>query len=305
MAARGRNPDGERAGQRELGLFERFPVRRVVLVVLSVGIVLGVVLGTWRTLTIPESQGRFSSSTWRDLVTLGLAQGTIYALIALGYSLVYGILRMINFAHGEVFMSGAYASFFVASTLDSSGFLNRNPVLSIAILLAVSVAVSMLVALLLERVAYRPIRGSPRLVPLITAIGASLFLQNTFRGFFGPSSRGYPSFKVLAGTWTLFGVRFLRPHVLVFVAAMITVIGLALFVSRTRTGKSMRAVAEDQEVAALMGINANRVIVVTFAIGGLMAGIAGVMGGLVFGQVRFDMGFVPGIKAFTAAVLGG
>src|SRR6266508_1305858 len=139
---------------RTVGLAERFPIRRVVLVTLSILIVFGVTLGS------------------------------IYALIALGYSLVYGILLMINFAHGEVFMAGAFASFFVAQSLETAGLLDRNPVLSIAILLLTATVASMLVAMLLERVAYRPLRNAPRLVPLITAIGASLFLQYTFASFF-------------------------------------------------------------------------------------------------------------------------
>jgi branched-chain amino acid transport system permease protein len=161
------------------------------------------------------------------------------------------------------------------------------------------------VAVLLERVAYRPLRGAPRLVPLITAIGASLFLQNTFKGLFGADSKGYPRPDVLNGTWHPFGVPVLRSQLLVIIAAAVALLGLSWFVARTTTGKSMRAVAEDKEIASLMGINVDRVIVVTFAIGGLLAGIAGVLYSLVFQQVKFDMGFLPGIKAFTAAVLGG
>src|SRR5262249_4762000 len=160
----------------------RFPARKVILVILSFLIILGVTIGSYRTLTLPVSQGGLSGDRWRDLVIDGVARGSVYALIALGYSLVYGILLMINFAHGEVFMAGAFGSFFVARTLDTSGFLDRNPVISIALLLIVAIAVSTFAAILLERLAYRPLRGAPRLVPLITAIGASLFLQNTFRG---------------------------------------------------------------------------------------------------------------------------
>ena len=286
-------------------LTERLPLRRLILWVLSVLIVLGVLYGSLRTLTLPAGEGRLGLSFWRDTLVLGIAQGSIYALIALGYSLVYGILLMINFAHGEVFMSGAFASFFVASTLNQKGFINRQPVLSLVILLLVAMVVSTLVALLLERVAYRPLRNAPRLVPLITAIGASLFLQNTFRGFFGPQTRGYPTFDSLEGNWKVLGVPVLKTQVLVIVTAVLVMIGLMLFVARTRTGKSMRAVSEDREIASLMGINVNRVIAVTFAIGGVMAGVAGVLFALVFGQVNAFMGFIPGIKAFTAAVLGG
>jgi branched-chain amino acid transport system permease protein len=285
-----------------LSLAVRFPVRRVIQLVLAVLIIVGVTAGTWKTLTTSHFQGTF----WRELLVFGIAQGSVYALIALGYSLVYGILLMINFAHGEVFMSGAFASFFVAQTLNSSGFLNRNPIVSILILLIVSMAVSTLIAVLLERIAYRPLRNAPRLVPLITAIGASLFLQNTFRGFFGSQTRGYPDFSALKGRWEIIpGVPILKTQTLVILTAVIAMIALSLFVSRTKTGKSMRAVAEDKEIAALMGIDVDRVIVATFAIGGMMAGIAGVLFALVFGQVGPFMGFLPGIKAFTAAVLGG
>jgi branched-chain amino acid transport system permease protein len=292
------------SSQPALSLSARFPVRRIIQLVLGVLIIVGVTAGTWKTLTSPTFQ--VDAAFWRELLVFGIAQGSVYALIALGYSLVYGILLMINFAHGEVFMSGAFASFFVAQTLNSSGFLNRNPIASIVILLLVSMTVSMLIAVLLERIAYRPLRNAPRLVPLITAIGASLFLQNTFRGFFGPQTRGYPDFEGLKGRWEIIpGVPILKTQVLVILTAVIAMIGLSLFVAKTRTGRSMRAVAEDKEIAGLMGINVDRIIVTTFAIGGMMAGVAGVLFALVFGQVGPFMGFIPGIKAFTAAVLGG
>src|SRR5712691_10547203 len=192
---------------------EGFPIRRVIQVILFILIVVGVTYGTWKTLTLPETSPRhFSSGAWRDLVVEGFALGSIYAMIALGYTMVYGVLLMINFAHGEVFMCGAFGSFFVAGTLDSSGFLNKNPVVSIAILLLVGMAVSAGVAVLLERVAYRPLRNAPRLVPLITAIGASLFLQNTARGFFGAQSQAYPVPDILSGdkTWTILGITMQR-----------------------------------------------------------------------------------------------
>jgi branched-chain amino acid transport system permease protein len=284
-------------------LAERFPIRRVVLVALSVLIVAGVLTGSWKTLTL--SEGRISGAGWRDFLVFGVALGSIYALIALGYSLVYGILLMINFAHGEVFMAGAFASYYVAQSLETAGLLDRSPLLSIAILLLTATAASMAVAVLLERVAYRPLRNAPRLVPLITAIGASLFLQYTFASFFGSESKGYPSIASLEGTWTILGVPIARALVVAIVAAVLMMVGLTLFISRTKVGKAMRAVAEDKEIASLMGINVNRVIVTTFGVGGILAGVAGVMFALVFGIVQYNMGFVPGIKAFTAAVLGG
>jgi branched-chain amino acid transport system permease protein len=164
---------------------------------------------------------------------------------------------------------------------------------------------SMGVAVLLERIAYRPLRNAPRLVPLITAIGASLFLQNTARGFFGAQSRGFGVPTALEGTWTIFGVAVDRIQVVVLVTVIVAVTSLSLFVARTTTGKSMRAVAADSEIASLMGIRVDRVIVTTFAIGGLLAGIAAVLFSITFESVSFTMGFRPGIAAFTAAVLGG
>jgi branched-chain amino acid transport system permease protein len=226
-------------------------------------------------------------------------------MIALGYSLVYGILRMINFAHGEVFMAGAFASAFFAQAFADSGYLNRSPIQALLVLAAVSVIVSVGTAVLLERLAYRPLRNAPRLVPLITAIGASLFLQNAFRGFFGPQPYGYPRPSILGGSLTILGLTVTRVQLLVFVTSVIAMIALQVFVARTTTGRAMRAVAQDSEIASLMGIDVNRVVVITFAIGGILAGVAGLLFSLTFGQVQFTMGFRPGIAAFTAAVLGG
>jgi branched-chain amino acid transport system permease protein len=289
-----------------MGFLEHFPIRRVIQVILMILIVVGVTYGTWKTLTLPPtSPRRFSGGAWRDLVVEGVALGAIYATIALGYTMVYGVLRMINFAHGEVFMCGAFASFFMAGTLDSNGFLNKSPIASIAILIFVGMVVSMGVAVLLERVAYRPLRNAPRLVPLITAIGASLFLQNSVRGFFGPQAQGYPDIRIIEGSWRILGVPIQRTYVLTIVGAVVGMVGLTLFVARTRSGKSMRAVAEDKEIASLMGIDVDKVIVKTFAIGGMLAGMAGVLYAMVFSEVDPFMGFTPGIKAFTAAVLGG
>jgi branched-chain amino acid transport system permease protein len=283
---------------------ERLPVRRIILVTLAIVVVAGVAVGSWRTLTLPEGQ-RFAVGAWRDFVVLGIAQGGVFALIALGYSLVYGILRMINFAHGEVFMFGAYASFFFADAYAKSGFLDRQPVLALTILFLVGIIASSTVAVLLERIAYRPLRNAPRLVPLITAIGASLFLQNAAAGLFGPQTRGYPKPDILRGGFEVLGIRASRVAVLVIVAATLGTIALTLFVYRTKTGKSMRAVAEDKDIAALMGINVDRAIVTTFILGGILAGVAGVLFAITFEFARFDMGFTPGIAAFTAAVLGG
>ncbi len=212
---------------------------------------------------------------------------------------------MINFAHGEVFMAGAFTGFFVAVALAEEGIMQANPVLGIAILLLSSMITSMIVAVLLERIAYRPLRRAPRLVPLITAIGASLVLQYSFRGIYGSGVRAYPLPDAIQGRVEILGIPILRSQLIVVIAAVALMFALYYLVEKTRTGRSMRAVSEDKEVAALMGINVDRTIATTFAIGGLLAGAAGVLYVFIFNQVSFAMGFLPGIKAFTAAVLGG
>lgn len=264
-------------------------------------IILMVVLGTFFT----ARSGKYTGEQWIDFVVFGIAQGSIYALIALGYTMVYGILRMINFAHGDIFMTGAFGGYFVINAMNHSGFLDQNPIAAILAAMLVAMIVSTSIALLVERIAYRPLRQAPRLVPLISAIGASFFLEYAFRGFFGPGVYAYPTVKVLEGQWTIFGIGILKVQVVVAVAALLMMIGLYSFVMRTKTGKAMRAVSENKDIAALMGIDVNRMIVITFAVGAAMAGAAGVLYGLIYHQVDFYKGFVPGIKAFTAAVLGG
>jgi branched-chain amino acid transport system permease protein len=293
-------------GSRSYRVFlERFLNRRAVLVVLAVVIVYGAVAGTVATLR----SGTFSGEVWRDLFIAGLARGSVYAIIALGYTLVYGILFIINFAHGEVFMAGTFTAFFVAQSLAGRGMFADHPVISLVILFLVSAIVSTVVAILLERIAYRPLRGAPRLVPLITAIGASLFLQYTFRGFYGANARSYPEIPALQGTWdiNLLFAQFpmQKKQVIVVVGAVLLWLALYVVVERTKIGRAMRAVGEDREIASLMGIDVDRTIVATFAIGGALAGAAGILYVLLFNQVIFTMGFFPGLKAFTAAVLGG
>ena len=294
-----RGPDPE--ARRQLTLLQRLPVRQIILVLLSIALVIGVALGTWSTLSV----GKFSGAQWGDLLLNGIARGSVYALIAMGYTLVYGILFMINFAHGEVFMAGTFTTLFIARWFHSIGFLGSQPVFALALLLVCSAVISMVIAVLLERIAYRPLRGAPRLVPLITAIGASLFLQYTFRGLYGAQVQAYPRIEAVRGEWSLFGFGVAKSQVIVILGAVILVVALYLFIERTKTGRSMRAVGEDKEVASLMGIDVDRVIVTTFAIGGVLAGAAGILFIFLFNQVQFDMGFIPGIKAFTAAVLGG
>lgn len=250
-------------------------------------------------------QGVYSGTDWVSFLIFGLAQGAIYALIALGYTLVYGVLFMINFAHGEIFMGGTYIAYFVARAFNESGFLDRSPLIALALIFLVSMTVSVVMAVGLERIAYRPLRRAPRLVPLITAIGASFFLQYSFRSLFGSSIKRYPDVGILSGRWTFGELRISHIYAVVVVAAVLMMIGLYWFVQRTKTGIAMRAVAEDKDVAALMGIDVDRVIVTTFVVGAALAGAAGVLYALLFKQVSHTMGFVPGIKAFTAAVLGG
>jgi len=212
---------------------------------------------------------------------------------------------MINFAHGEVFMAGAFTGYFIATAFHQSGFLERYFIPAQLLVFAGAMTVSATIAVLLERIAYRPLRRSPRLVPLITAIGASFFLQYTCRGFFGSGVKSYPEPEQLRGTITLLGITVLKTQALVIVAAVVMLIALYTFVQRTKTGRAMQAVSEDKDAAALMGINVDRIIVITFVVGGSLAGAAGVLFSTLFRQVYFMTGFIPGLKAFTAAVLGG
>ncbi|NOY97691.1 MAG: branched-chain amino acid ABC transporter permease [Chloroflexi bacterium] len=281
---------------------ERFSWVDFLLKLFQVLALAAIVIGIFNTLSV----ARYSSDQWVTLIFAGLAQGSIYALIALGYTLVYGILLMINFAHGDVYMAGAFTSVFLADSFALSGFLASHPVLAILILLLVAVTVSMVLNVIVERVAYRPLRGAPRLVPLITAIGASFTIEYTFRGLYGAEFHAYPTVPALSGIINIAGYEIPRVQIVVLVAAVVLMLGLYFFVERTKIGKAMRAVSEDKEVARLMGINVDKVIMITFAVGGALAGAAGVFNGLFRPQgVFFFMGFIPGIKAFTAAVLGG
>jgi branched-chain amino acid transport system permease protein len=269
-----------------------------------ISVVLVVVLGS--ALTIAE--GGYSLITWGGLVVSGLTLGSVYAMVALGYTMVYGILRMINFAHGEIFMTGAFAGYFTAVALNGAGLLNASALsslFSVVIMMLVAMVVAVTVALIVERLAYRPLRNAPRLVPLISAIGASFFLQYTFRGFFGSNVYSYPAVNVLAQDVGLPFIRIRWVEALVIASALIMMGILYVFVMRTRIGTAIRAVSEDKATAALMGIDVDRTIVATFALGAAMAGAAGVLYALLFRQVDFFVGFIPGIKAFTSAVLGG
>lgn len=273
---------------------------------MRIGAIIIIAWGLIGTLTSYLAGEGLTLDQWRALLISGISQGAMYGLLALGYSMVYGVLGFINFAHGEVFMSGAMVGFIAANWLFENGTWEANPFLSLFIVLLVSMFTSTLVAVLVERIAYRPLRGSPRLIPLITSIGVSFFLQYAFAGLFGISMRSYPPApEILSGSVLILGFRIRTTDLVVILVAALSMVGLWYFVTRTKAGTAMRAVAEDKEIAALMGINVDRTIVTVFAVGGAMAGVAGLMWALLFRGVRFFTGFIPGIKAFTAAVLGG
>jgi len=233
----------------------------------------------------------------------GLVLGSMYALVALGYTMVYGVLNLINFAHGDVLMIGAMVGLTILQLLDATipglpGYVQ----LALAILGAIPV--TMLVNILIERVAYRRLRNAPRLAPLITAIGISILLQTFAMMIWGRSPIPFPQLlspePIVIG-----GAMISQTQVLLLVLAAVAMGALVLLVERTRMGRAMRAVAENPRVAGLMGVDANRVIVATFAIGAALAAVAGVMWGANYASITFTMGVLPGLKAFCAAVLGG
>jgi branched-chain amino acid transport system permease protein len=238
---------------------------------------------------------------------IGLTNGAVYALVALGYTLVYGILELINFAHGDVFMLGGMISatmlisVFGLTASSSTGAL-------IAILLgslAVAMAACGLINVTIELVAYRPLRGAPRLAPLITAIGMSFILQNVAIGWKGPSYIAIPRVLPTGNVFSIAGVVYTWEKLIVVIVTVPVLLSLMWLVLKTRQGKAMRAAAQDRDAAAMMGINVNRTISFTFLIAGGLAGAAGLLYALYFGQVRYDTGFQLGLIAFTAAVLGG
>ncbi|MCP4683414.1 MAG: branched-chain amino acid ABC transporter permease [Desulfobacterales bacterium] len=234
----------------------------------------------------------------------GLTIGGIYALLALGYTLVYGILFMINFAHGEIFMFGSFGGFAALTYFVNSGFADKHPGLTIIGAFLVAIIVSSILGALLERIAYRPLRKAPRLAPLISAIGASIFLQNVMMLIIKARMQVYPDIieeDYMEFSW--FSISYFQ--IFIILGSILLMLGLLFFIKKTTIGKAMRAVAEDKEAAALMGIDVNRIILITFVIGSGLAAVAGVMVGIYYTQINHMMGFIPGIKAFTAAVLGG
>jgi branched-chain amino acid transport system permease protein len=259
---------------------------------------------------------QFIDTFWSSTVN-GLVLGAVYALIALGYTLVYGVLRLINFAHSEVFMLGTFGMLValwllgVPNVVDGGDPLKTGAALvaTLAFCLLVSAAAGGLSAVLLEVIAYRPLRrkNSPRLVFLISAIGASFVLAEAV-GFFGTKKRElYPIPRVLEKKelFRVGGAQVRVDHLIVLIGALIMMVVLVAFVNKTRFGRGIRAVAQNSEAAQLMGVNVDRIVLVTFLVGGIMAGVAGFLYGLFNESARYSMGFLLGVKAFTAAVLGG
>jgi branched-chain amino acid transport system permease protein len=246
---------------------------------------------------IPQAQAQFVNA-----VTIG----AIYALIALGYTMVYGIIELINFAHGEIFMCGSFVSWWLLTTLGFSGAIN-DPLLLVGVLLlafAVSMLVMGVVGVVIERLAYRRLRNAPRLAPLITAIGVSFILQNIV--FVVVSNSIVTTPQIIPNTQLTLGpISINLINLFVIILAVSLMVALQLFIGRTRLGRAMRSTAIDRDAAQLMGVDINTTIALTFFVGSALAGAAGVVQGLYFGITVFNIGFQAGLKAFTAAVLGG
>ncbi|WP_042349810.1 branched-chain amino acid ABC transporter permease [Bacillus massiliigorillae] len=225
----------------------------------------------------------------------GLSLGSIYALIALGYTMVYGIVKLINFAHGDVFMVGAFVGFYSITILD----------LSFIPALILSMAVCAIFGVLIERIAYKPLRNATRIAALITAIGMSLFIEYGFIYIRGAQTEAYPADVLPATNIDIFGVSINSQSLLIFLVSIVLMIILQITVQKTKIGRAMRAVSYDADAARLMGINVDNTISATFAIGSALAGAAGVIFGVYYIKIEPLMGVLPGLKAFVAAVLGG
>jgi branched-chain amino acid transport system permease protein len=247
-------------------------------------------------------------STLLSQIVNGLVLGSLIGLIALGYTMVYGIIQLINFAHGEIFMVGAYGGLAMFTYLLPT-FVQQQWYLALPLLLIAGAAVAVGVAVAMERFAYRPLRNAPRLAPLITALGVSVALQEAVRVFYPGATAAIPFPNIFVpGTWMIpigDGVPIKYSGMLLIVVSLGLAIGLQLFIDRSRMGRAMRATSQDRDVARLMGIDPDRVIVLTFVLGGALAGIGGVLYGGYLNNINIDMGFQNGIFAFTAAVLGG
>jgi branched-chain amino acid transport system permease protein len=243
-----------------------------------------------------------------QILVIGVTTGAIYALIALGYTMVYGIIELINFAHGDIFMIGTFVcvTIFAALGITTSSTAPTGFALAGVLLVTLlgAMAVCAVLGVVIERLAYRPLRNAPRLAPLISAIGVSLILQDVGKLWKGISYVSFP--QIFPQIFYHIGpITISSINILVIAVALVLMVGLQWLVTRTRTGRAMRAVAQDREAAALMGVNVNRIIAITFFIGAALAGAAGLIYGLQFGSTIYYLGFTLGLFAFTAAVLGG
>ena len=236
-------------------------------------------------------------------VTNGLAVGSIYALIALGYTMVYGVLKLINFAHGDLFTYGGYLGLTLLTSLVLQDRL--GPALGVLVLVIMVMGLVGVIGVVLERTAYRPLRESPRLSAVVSALGASIFLQNSLMLIYGARFQVYPEDVLPSWAVSVFGLRIPFMRLAVVAIAVVMMAALWLFVQKTRIGTAVRAAAIDQGAARLMGIDVNRVVSLVFLIGPALGGAAGLLVGLYYGQVNFTMGWIYGMKAFTAAILGG
>ncbi|WP_104108869.1 branched-chain amino acid ABC transporter permease [Arthrobacter sp. N199823] len=237
-----------------------------------------------------------------QLLWNGLFVGSFYALIALGYSMVYGIIKLLNFAHGDLYMLGAFIGY---AMLSSVGVIPASmSITALLIVLLLTMIISGGIGVGIERLAYRPLRGSPRLAVLITAVGASFTLEYGVSAIAGPNPRVFPV-RLQGETFDILGARVSAPQIVLMVIAVLLMLSLNSYIQRTSMGRAMRAIALDPKGSLLMGINVNKVITWTFFIGSALAGAAGVMAGAYYGKIDFLMGFIIGLKAFTAAVIGG
>lgn len=237
-----------------------------------------------------------------QLIWNGVFVGAFYALVALGYSMVYGIIKLLNFAHGDIYMVGAFAGFAMLGLIG--GVTQSGSVVALLVVLLLCMLLSGTAGLVLERVAYRPLRGSPRLSLIITAVGASFALEYGMRLVAGPNPRVYPV-RLEGSPIDVLGARLTVQQIVLVLIAIALMVGLQYLVMRTSTGRAMRAVALDPKASLYMGINVDAVISRTFFLGSALAGAAGVMAGAYYGKIDFLMGFIIGLKAFTAAVIGG
>ena len=243
---------------------------------------------------------------FQELVN-GVTMGALYALIALGFSMVYGVLKLLNFAHGDLYMVGAFIGYFVIQWFGGPTAVSIPVPLLLVIMFVLAAVLVGGLGMAIERFAYRPLRNAPRIAPLITAIGISFFLENAALLLFGSQYRVYntPDFISFSSGLQIGSVSIDSVQIMVLAFSLALMIGLRLLVIRTKLGKQMRAVASDREAAEMLGINVNFTISATFFLGSALAGMAGVMAGLLFNQVTNTIGFIAGLKAFTAAVVGG